>query len=380
LGHPVVLVGRGAPVTVAGNPVPSPVVAEIARQLANSGISRHSLAFVAWDENTLKVSKNLRGALIRYNHGTDLYDVTPYDASAMGGRAPFMSAVGTADQGAGVVWGDVIEGIDVEQLRGVVDSALGSRSNPTGDSEDHFHVAKYDDRATEMGTAYRYGRRAGDARMDRDEARVRFENESYKKWLHLYADVKMRPQLEAEWRRGYTDTMGERRQNPSDSAAAMYETFHGVPSESETIITEDVAYHGHLTQLGKLIELKVTTLSGFKVVLDFTNDGVLLCASENGRQLYFRGGRQDLDLAAIHMDADEFLKDLMVIGDITEVSYETAKKADGMKKLTYFHRLKDKDGAVGTERVYPVLLFDTMNAAMSMAGGSYATEERGLVG
>jgi len=170
------------------------------------------------------------------------------------------------------------------------------------------------------------------------------------------------------------------RRNPADGAAALYEEFHGVPSESETVITEEIQYHGHLGQLGELIELKVTTLSGYKVVLDFTNDSVLLCASEDGRQLYFRGGQQDLDLAAIHMNADEFIKDLMVIGDITEVSYETAKKADGLKKLTYFHPLKDKEGAVGTERVYPVLLYDTLNAALSVAGGSYATEERGLVG
>jgi hypothetical protein len=590
--------------------------------LLHAGLSRYSTAFVYWDENTLKVSKGLRGALIRYNEGTDLYDVTPYDASAMGSQSPLMRSSGEQDPGTAVVWGDVIEGIDVEQLRGVVESALGGRSNPAfprrsgtkyrithqaptigtednrgyssqfsappgsamndldlvvrtiqklgggayvehqpGESQptlvvmddpatgtDYFRDAwntlndaerhpaamralKHNPAASSVhgrgwiqesyetsggeakkraatlrklgyqvsvgsmgrqvtpvgsinltmvyirpgtsgdaylegvppveevrwhnpaaspeqyrlaqavlsGTARETGMSPAAAReiVERTPAGLRSEysrhNPDYRgltdafdagktfrtsgayyetgvanarvvkygfnKWLNeqspgaKYAHKRLKYTLlkefmegwaagkrAEEWRRGYSDTMGERHSNPADGAAEMYETFHGVPSGSETVITEEIQYHGNLAELGKLIELKVTTLSGYKVVLDFSNDGVLLCVSEDGRQLYFRGGRQDLDLAAIDMNADEFIKDLMVIGDITEASYETAKKADGLKKLTYFHRLRDKEGAVGTERVYPMLLYDTLNAAMSVAGGSYATEERGLVG
>jgi hypothetical protein len=46
-------------------------------QLIRAGINPR-LAFVAWDDVTLKVSKGLNGSLIRYDKGTDLYDVEEY--------------------------------------------------------------------------------------------------------------------------------------------------------------------------------------------------------------------------------------------------------------------------------------------------------------
>jgi hypothetical protein len=52
-------------------------VRTIHRQLLAAGINRR-LLFVAWDDHTLKVSRGLNGALVRYNRTTDLYDVTEY--------------------------------------------------------------------------------------------------------------------------------------------------------------------------------------------------------------------------------------------------------------------------------------------------------------
>ena len=55
----------------------SAVVNTIHRQLIAAGINPR-LKFVAWDKDTLKVSRGMNGALIHYNHGTDLYDVEEY--------------------------------------------------------------------------------------------------------------------------------------------------------------------------------------------------------------------------------------------------------------------------------------------------------------
>lgn len=63
----------------AANPS-SPIVQEIHRQLIAQGINPR-LSFVEWDANTLKVSRGVNGSLIRYNQGTDLYDVTEYHGS-----------------------------------------------------------------------------------------------------------------------------------------------------------------------------------------------------------------------------------------------------------------------------------------------------------
>ena len=49
----------------------------IYQQLRAQGIYS-KLTFVAWDENTLKVSRGENGCMITYNHGTDLYDIREY--------------------------------------------------------------------------------------------------------------------------------------------------------------------------------------------------------------------------------------------------------------------------------------------------------------
>lgn len=55
----------------------SSIVSEIHRQLIHAGLNPR-LDYVAWDENTLKVSKGQNGALIHYDRGRDLYDITEY--------------------------------------------------------------------------------------------------------------------------------------------------------------------------------------------------------------------------------------------------------------------------------------------------------------
>jgi hypothetical protein len=575
------------------------VVATIRDQLLHAGLSRYGTAFVYWDENTLKVSKGLRGALIRYNSGTDLYDVTPYDAGAMGARSPLMSAAGVPDQGAGVVWDDVIEGVGVEQLREVVEPMLGGRRNPArwpGElysdeplapkgfyvyavpegpgmmwhsepyptreaaqawidgyqvsqayKDAHYRImpveeywAKFVLRKGSRGNPasspeqYRLAQAvlSGTARghmpvavareiVERTPAGLRSEYSAYRAnpsgvidhgqvyvkadeeenlpacYVHRLSvpvdDTKTRARVELdgyvygweytipetpydgwpppgavryavysreepfgkekgrkgnpEWlsfrvrpgddptdkafdagkywarigayqsgvsnanvrkygfNRWYNDQspggmyregpprrklkkstlersfnggyrIGKeegRRSNPAGSAAALYETFHGIPSESETVITEQIQYHGNLAELGTLVEIKVETLSGYKAVLTFEPGPPLLCSSEDGKQLYIRGGEQSLDLDALHMSGDEWVRDSMVIGPIAEFVYRTRKGFDGRKKLEYFHKPGEETG------VRPDLIYDVLNNQLSVSGGQYAVEDVGVV-
>ena len=52
------------------------VVQTIKQQLVSLGVKG---TFVAWDANSLKVSRGARGAIIEYDSAADLYNVTRYN-------------------------------------------------------------------------------------------------------------------------------------------------------------------------------------------------------------------------------------------------------------------------------------------------------------
>lgn len=180
--------------------------------------------------------------------------------------------------------------------------------------------------------------------------------------------------LERAFNDGYRIGKEEgRRSNPADAAADLYREFHGVPSSEEVVVTEEVRYHGNLAGLGDLVEIVIKTPSGYKAVLDFDKSGVILCSSEDGKQLYLRGGDQSIDLDAIHMSGDEWLRDSMLLGMILKLTYRTAKKFDSLKVLDYEHKLGEESG------VRPELLYDVLNNQLSVAGGQYDVRPEGVV-
>lgn len=180
-----------------------------------------------------------------------------------------------------------------------------------------------------------------------------------------------------------------RRRNPEDAAAAKYEEFHGMPSGSIEVVEEDIHYHENLAELGELCKIVVHTQSRLEATFCFagysdkrndfdpntpSSDRPLLCTSEDGKQLYVIGGDQELDLAAIEMDGEEWIRDLMLIGEAQEITYQTKKGFDGFETVAYFHEIGEETG----ER--PVLLYDSVNKLLSFAGGQYAVKPEDVGG
>jgi len=175
------------------------------------------------------------------------------------------------------------------------------------------------------------------------------------------------------------------RRNPEDSASELYESFHGQPSTITLTVTEEVHVHDHLAVLGEFVNMKVATLSGLEATIGSTErdfeavdpeedpsnpDIIWLAAAEpdeNGesRQMYLRGGDQSLDLHALKMDGDKWLRDDMIIGTILEITYRTRKKFDKFKLTDYYHELGEETD------VLPMLRYDSRSELMSISGGQY---------
>ena len=177
-----------------------------------------------------------------------------------------------------------------------------------------------------------------------------------------------------------------RKSNPHQEASEMYRKFHGRPSKSILEIPEREHVHKHLAQLGTLTEIKVrlkplgpakdqrlVTLGAGDAQAHEDSKAIHLCTSEDATSLYFVGGDQKLDLNALGFSKDD-IKDLMLIGEVVEITYRTQKNFDKFKTLDYFHGLSEV-----TKRNRPVLLYKPRDRKMLMAGGEYRVKPEGIV-
>lgn len=163
--------------------------------------------------------------------------------------------------------------------------------------------------------------------------------------------------------------------NPESGADKLYESFHGQPPEETVVVEEDFHQHANLTTLGILVELTIVTPQGFECVLgvsdaedDFdeadAKNPIYLASSEDGKQLYFVSGDQELDLDALKIPK-EHLKDDMVIGVLTNLVYRTRKSWDHFKLVDYTHKTGEVSG------YEPLLRYDPNTPHLFVTGGSY---------
>lgn len=172
------------------------------------------------------------------------------------------------------------------------------------------------------------------------------------------------------------------KKNPESDSAAAFESFHGEPSGETVIIEDKIHEHEYLWVCGRLIEICVNTLTGRYLYLSWEDreeaDTPYLCCSEDGTQLYIEGGDQELDLKAIGMDGDRWVKDRMVIGEFSpkekgracNITYRTKKDFDNFEEIDYQHELGESSKEL-RHPVAPFLEYEPRNKKLYITGGQY---------
>jgi hypothetical protein len=160
------------------------------------------------------------------------------------------------------------------------------------------------------------------------------------------------------------------------NAKRIAELFHGRPVKEEITVRENIRSHDWYASIGPLVKLKVKTIRKQRATFPFSLKGdamVHLFCSPDGRQFYLRGGDQSLDLKPLGMDGKEWHRDKMVIGEVTEISYQDRKKFQSFKLVEFYHRLGE------VTKIKPWMVYDTLNEKIEIVGGQYYVETEELV-
>jgi hypothetical protein len=202
-------------------------------------------------------------------------------------------------------------------------------------------------------------------------------------WSQFVIDRGLRPGMDAKDFYAVYDRVSAfpmaRYRNPAPAADALYESFHGKPADEIVEVHEEFYHHDHLSTLGVLVELTVVTAQGYEATIATSSadddydeaeakDPIYLASSEDGRQLYFTGGDQALDLDALKIPP-EWKKDDMIVGVLTNLVYRTRKKFDNFKLTDYTHKTGEDSG------YEPLLRYDPNTPHLYVTGGSYHIEQ-----
>lgn len=108
---------------------------------------------------------------------------------------------------------------------------------------------------------------------------------------------------------------------------------------------------------------------------DHTTGPVYLTSNEDGTQLFIVGGDQSIDLPGLGITGPQAEKELVTIGQVTNIVYHAHKIFDGKREeYDYTHKLsEDSNGPL------PVLVYDRINQQLKLSGGMYKIE-RPLIG
>jgi len=196
------------------------------------------------------------------------------------------------------------------------------------------------------------------------------------------AAIKKESGIIRELKKQLRQTRNPRRRNPESDADAGFESFHGEPSKEQVIIESEVHEHENLFVCGRLMELCIETQSGKYLSMKWDEvedaDVPYLASSEDGKQLFIEGGDQEIDLAAIGMDTDRWVKDRMVIGTFAEpeagrkynITYRTRKEFDDFEEIDYQHDLGESSKELKNP-ARPYLEYEPHNKRLYITGGQY---------
>lgn len=164
-----------------------------------------------------------------------------------------------------------------------------------------------------------------------------------------------------------------RRRNHGETAADVFEGFHGTPATRTEVVEDKLLIDDDLAQCGPLISIRCKVVTGFTTTIKFHPDRMPdLTSSKDRNQLYAVGGDQELDLDGLGFTEPEQRKALMVIGIAKQVTYFTQKGFDNFEPTDYFHDLGEETGK------RPTLIYDALNKSISFAGGEYRVLDEGI--
>lgn len=166
--------------------------------------------------------------------------------------------------------------------------------------------------------------------------------------------------------------------NPQETAERMYHIFHGKPATQVLEFVQREHVHEWLWAAGTLVSMVVVngsqqmTLCAPDPEESDPEDVVMVGFSEDGRQAYFVGGDQDIDLDALmekfSMNEDD-IRDHMKLGQVKKLTYQTSKSFEerGKVDIDFYHAL----GKEHSKGVFPDLVFKPLNPSMELVGGRY---------
>lgn len=166
--------------------------------------------------------------------------------------------------------------------------------------------------------------------------------------------------------------------NPKAAAEKMYEIFHGIPAAKVIEYRGSEHVHEWLWGVGTLISIVVKNARGQSMTLRAPDpDGefekvVMVCCTEDGKQIYFRGGDQSLpldDLLERFGMGEDDVRDVMKMGAVSKLTYRTRKNFEGKGEVDIdFYHFLGKEHAKG---VLPDLIYKPLNPSLELAGGRY---------
>ena len=172
-----------------------------------------------------------------------------------------------------------------------------------------------------------------------------------------------------------------RSKNPTAEAEQMYELFHGMPPDEIITFIERIHVHTKLAGVGTLTSMIVQGENGRQVQIHAPDpddpkvkkeDVVYVAVNEEGNQLFFRGGDQELPKELLErrlgLKADDF-RDHMIIGAVLELTYRTKKSFEkgGAELVDFYHAL----GKEHSRGIVPMLVYYPRNPSMELFGGRY---------
>ncbi len=160
------------------------------------------------------------------------------------------------------------------------------------------------------------------------------------------------------------------RKRPNSSMEEMFETFHQKPAGHILTYDEQVRYADKFAEMGRLMELRCF-LNDANPDFAITRFGETkaVCTAD-GKNIYFIGGDQAIDLKALDIGGD---KDMVELGPCTYIAYFTTKGFHDFEPTKYYHQFGEENG------ILPVLAYDRLNRSLFLIGGDYRVERPGII-